>query len=243
MSRSPRTALARLRAEYTGEHPTAARQGVGRNGDLGMDRCTPAQQQLRILIGAHLFNAGQISCLAGSSFVHTITCYTLTMSPRYNELVLIAECPENVLGYLVPRGRGRTPELPGLRLLACDDWQTYRLIHLPTGARMTVTGNRRADLQDLSTQLATTCPDQWLSDWWTAEIPLTSAEQTSLRINPTPPADIAQMIRAVVVRLSARDPAGGWAMGNWFYDPLRRAERPAGANDGHERRLIGAGNY
>jgi hypothetical protein len=238
MSNSLRSARARVRAAYTGEHIVAARQGVGRNGDLGLDRCSIPQQRLRTLLATHLFNAGDTGVLVGTSIVSTLTHYTLTMSPRFDDLVVVAECPTNV-----PNGVGKdTAELPGLRLSHLDDNETYRLVHLPTGARMTVTGRRRTLFDD-------TCFASYSRAsrdgrrWWTPDVPLTPTERDSLRFNPVPPDGVAQILRALVTRLSARDVSGRWAIGYWFYDPLRRP-KATGFNDYRlRRRLIGAGPH
>jgi len=204
-----------------------------------MDRCTVPQQRLRTLLGTHLFNAGDISTLVGWSVVSTLTHYTITMSPRFDDLVLVADCPTNVLGYLVPEGDGTyVSELPGLRLSDTDGQETYRLIHLPTGARMTVTGQPRT-VFDRSRFVAEAGMSKAGRKWWTPDVPLARAEEEMLRFNPVPPDCVARIIQALVVRLSAHDPRNMWAMGYWFYDPLRRPNLPSGGRT--LRRLIGAG--
>lgn len=239
--------LSRVRAEHTGEDRVTARQGVHRSG-MGLDSCTPAQQRLRTLLGQHLFNAGDASALPYRSMVHVLTHYTLLMSPRYDDLVLITDAPTNVVGYLVPGGSkgkpGPASEIPGLRL----DWVSgadrsdgpdYHLVHLPSGARMTVTAQRRTSFTDRRIS-GPGCSSGY--GWWTTEDGLTSDEQDQLLDLVTPPNGVARIISALVVRMRARDPQGRWAMGNWWNDPLKRPGRPCGCYRA-SRRLMPGGRH
>lgn len=242
-----RGSFARVRAEHTGEDRVTARQGVHRSG-LGLDLCTPAQQRFRTLLSQHLFNAGDLSTLPYLSMVHILTHYTLLMSPRYDNLVLITDAPANVLGYLVPEGTNRSPgpsmAIPGLRLAWVSgadysDGPDYHLVHLPTGARMTVTAQKRTlftnrGISDIQ------CPSGYA--WWTTSAAVTREEQDQIMDLVTPPNGVAAIVNALVVRMRARDPQGRWAMGNWWNDPLQRSGRPCGCHRSN-RRLMPGGRH
>lgn len=236
----------RFRADRTGEDPVTARQGVHRSG-LGLDVCTPAQQRLRTALGQHLFNGGDKSALPYPSMVHILTHYTLLMSPRYDNLVLITDAPANVLGYLVPEGGSRragpSMSVPGLRLehvtgARCSDGPDYHLVHLPTGARMTVTPQQRTFFENRPSN-GSRCPSGYA--WWTSDKPVTPDEQEQIQDLVTPPTGVAGIVNALVVRIRARDPRHRWAMGNWWNDPLRRPGRPCGCERSSNRRLMPGG--
>ncbi|WP_328421740.1 hypothetical protein OG470_06490 [Micromonospora sp. NBC_00389] len=236
MPHTAHTAHARLRAAYTGEHITAARQGIGHIGDLGLDRCTVPQQRLRTLLATYLFDGA----IAGTSIVSRLTHYSLTMSPRIDDLVVVTDCPTNVLGYLVPSGEETGAiGLPGLRLNQVDGNETYRLVHLPTGARMTVTDQHRGVFDDARFGVYTRDTGDGYR-WWTPDVPLHATEQHMLQFNPSPSKGVAAILRALAMRLDARDIAGRWAIGHWFSDPLQRAT-PTSFHDFRGRRLVGAG--
>ncbi|GIE35456.1 hypothetical protein Ait01nite_085010 [Actinoplanes italicus] len=242
-----RGSATRFRAERTGEDPVTARQGVHRHG-LGLDECTPAQHSLRTLLGQHLFNGGDKSALPYRSMVHVLTSYTLLMSPRYDRLVVITDAAPNVVGYLVPNGQARRPGpssfIPGLRLEQVTgahhaDGPDYHLIHLPTGARMIVTEQTRTHFENRPSH-GSRCPFGY--EWWTSDVPVTAEEHDQVMDLVPPPAGVAAIVNALVVRMRARDPHHRWAMGNWWNDPLQRPGRPC---DFHEssRRLMPGGRH
>ncbi|MEV0898208.1 hypothetical protein [Actinoplanes sp. NPDC049802] len=196
----------------------------------------------------HLFNGGEKSALPYPSMVHVLTNYTLLMSPRYDNLVVITDAPANVVGYLVPIGQARRPgpssSIPGLRVdqvtgARHTDGPDYHLIHLPTGARMIVTQQRRTHFDNRASN-GTRCPSGY--EWWTSNVPVSAEEQDQLLDLVTPPAGIAAIVNALVVRMRARDPHHRWAMGNWWNDPLRRAERPCDCLRS-SRRLMPGGRH
>ncbi|MEV4348894.1 hypothetical protein AB0J83_30930 [Actinoplanes sp. NPDC049596] len=239
--------LTRVRAEHTGEDLVTARQGVHRSG-LGLDECTPAQRSLRTLLGLHLFNGGDKSALPYPSMVHVLTNYTLLMSPRYDNLVVITDAPANMAGYLVPVGQARRPgpssSIPGLRLdqitgARRSDGPDYHLVHLPTGARMIVTQQRRTRFESRQSN-GTRRPSGY--PWWTSDIPVTTEEHDRSMNLLTPPDGIATIVNALVVRMRARDPHRQWAMGNWWNDPLQREGRPCDCH-GSNRRLMPGGRH
>ncbi|QKW12248.1 hypothetical protein [Verrucosispora sp. NA02020] len=191
---------------------------------------------MRALLATYLFDGA----VAGASIVSRLTHYSLTMSPRIDELVVVSDCPTNVLGYLVPNGEGSgSAGLPGLRLSRTIGTGTYQLVHLPTGARMTLTDQRRGVFDETRFAVYSRETKDGYR-WWTPDVPLAATEQHMLRFNPTPGGGAAAILRALAMRLDARDVAGRWAIGHWFCDPLQRP-KPGNVNDFRGRRLVGGG--
>ncbi|MFJ7335463.1 hypothetical protein ACIQU3_11665 [Streptomyces sp. NPDC101110] len=151
--------------------------------------------------------------------------YDVTMSPRYNRLVLITDVPHNVAPYLLPSRDGGS-SLPGLRLEEFRGRRTYLARHLPTGAQLVVTGNPSG-----SWGTSQRPPPRW--DFYSVEKPLTTSEQTQLDEVSGMGADAECLLAGLATRIAALDPHGEWAIGNWFSDPLRRS---GWLNDGSEER-------
>lgn len=224
---------ARRRRLYSGEAKHATATVLGRTG-LGLDECTHAQLEFRALLGLYLFNAGQLSAVPSTRQASTMTRYELIMSPRPDELVVLAQAPANVASWLV--GADTSTGVPGLRLLHTPTTDTWRLIHLPTGARMTITGTGRHDAtHDRGT------PPLMISKMLTEADPVSTEETTELANLPRRSLPAARMLAALVVRMTLRDPDGAWAVGGWCDDPLSRhwAPRDLGPDS---RRLWGAGD-
>lgn len=237
MPSSLRRRAAQIRRRYTGEKDTAARAGVGRDGSHGLDECSPAQAQLRSLIALGFLNSTH-SDLGWSLSV--LSAYTTTVSPRYDRLVLVADAPTNVAEHLVPNDRGN-PGLPGLRHdlylfneRAEDDYNiTHVLRHLPTGGRIVVTDHPAGKVTGEPRETVRT------RLMLPVDVQLRPAEEALLRAAPPMSASTRTLLAAVFCRRSTRDPAGGWALGSWFYDPLNRTDRGAASGD---RRLTGTGD-
>lgn len=238
MTDSTRTRPSKVRRAYTGETTAAAKAGVNR-GRLGLDECSPAQLELRSLLARLLLNSGEASALSSDNRVSTLTCYTLIISPRYDELVIMTRAELNVTAWLVPRpGLEFFDEVPGLRLEAVSD-RTYglRLRHLPTGARMLVTPNRQgrfgqADDGDHNYVRAASI-----------EEPLSVSEKSLLAELSQPTPDARVLLASLVTRFSAVDAERRWALGQWFEDPLERPDRPRGTfTRATSRQLSGDGD-
>ncbi|MFJ6610367.1 hypothetical protein ACIQPT_08810 [Streptomyces sp. NPDC091289] len=163
----------------------------------------------------------------------TLTWYTITVSPRWNQMVFISDAPDNVTRYLVPHGDS-TPRLPGMRLRDVYDYRTYALEHVPTGARLVVTSRLDGKLQGVR--------EGSHFDFRTLEDPLDLAEERQLADVP-PMSEAAQTLLAgMVARMSMTDPKGRWATGNWYWDPLGRDDGRGRDDDSDpQRRLWGAG--
>jgi hypothetical protein len=206
---------AAVRAAYTGESLPAARCGLGADGSTGLDHCSEPQRQLRALLALHVFNAGRRGMEPPvNTRISTITCYRMTLSPRFDDLVIFTDSPDNLTGYFV-RDRPHRG-LPGMRLEA-HNGRTFRLRHLPTDARLTITsrgeGDWRADCRG---------QQDWTRIWCGTDVPMTETEQENLNALPPISADAARLMSALLVRMTVADRNGGWAVGTWDWDPLDR---------------------
>ncbi|MFI6567056.1 hypothetical protein [Streptomyces sp. NPDC050534] len=223
MPTSFRRQAAHVRASYTRETASLAAPGVARGASsrgsgLGLDACTAPQRRLRALLALGLFNHGPASLWPRHVSLADVTRYTLVVSPRYDDLVITARAPYNVICWLV--GRDKLPRigLPGLRVenSYAEGW---RLRHLTTGATMTVTGDRHGRLQGPVDQSSNHCR------LWTSDIPVSDEEYAALNALPHLGADIESLLAALSVRLCTHAPDGSWDIGMWFYDLTDRPER------------------
>lgn len=235
MPESVKKAIARTRMGFTGEPEEGAFAGVPRNGSLGLDTCLSEQRTLRALLALGLFNrSGRGEARPPARWgLHTLVAYDITASPRYNRLVLITDVPHNVAPYLLPSRDGGS-SLPGLRLEGFRGRRTYLARHLPTGARLVVTGNPSG------TWGTSRRPSpRW--DFCSVDKPLTTSEQTQLDEVPGMGADAECLLAGLATRIATQDPEGRWAIGNWFSDPLQRS---GWLNDGsverYEKQLWGS---
>jgi len=239
MPHSTRRKAAATRAGTSGERLRAAAAGISRGNRLGFDECTPAQTELRAMLALHLFNCGKQSALPGRSSAHFLTWYTIIMSPRYDDLVLISSAPENVCGYLVQEdGDQEFNEIPGLRLESRGAHIfSLKLRHMATGATMTVTDNRNGR------HGKATDPGQHWRQFATLDTPLTDTEKRFLAGLPQPYPDARHLLAALVARFSATDQRRRWALAQWYSDPLRRPDAPKHPwADEISRRLAGDGD-
>ncbi|GAB3474292.1 hypothetical protein [Amycolatopsis cihanbeyliensis] len=243
MPSTPRRKLRDARRLFTGEEKPTAEAGAGRR-DLGLDRCTPSQQRLRALLALHLFNAHLRGPNVGPSHVysaHTFLAYSMTVSPRYDRLLfIIPPAVENALGRLMAPRTLIRHGMPGLRMVAAHDYHTYHIVHLPTGARMTL-ANRVNFLTETEIQRqGFRRGRRTLQDYAGPDTPLDPAEQAALDAIPPMTTGVRVLLAALVSRLNARDPQKRWAVGQWWQDPLRRPE-PAGYRHDELMYLWGSG--
>jgi hypothetical protein len=207
-----------MRQKYTREKIAAAQAGIGRDGSHGLDACSPAQAELRSLFALGFLNGGEGPRHLGWS-IAILSAYTMTVSPRYDRLVLIANASTNVAEYLVPDRHG-DGGIPGLRLEENLNLGTHVLRHLPTGGQIVVTDDAHGKV--------VTGDGKWpLTTWGMApiDVPLQERESRLLRRAPQISADARRLLAAIVSRISTRDPARTWALGHWYGDPLNREER------------------
>lgn len=239
MFNSARHTAAGIRACYTDETFRAAMAGVASDGNLGLDACNPAQAELRALLALHLFNVGAASVFPGHSFVFALSWYRITVSPRYNDLVLITDEPYAVISYMVRQTQDvYFGELPGLRVESFDkSASAFRLRHLPTGASITVTANENGHLAWTTRSPAGHRSGRLAN----VDVPMSTCEKDVLSrlVQPTTP-DARTLLAALVTRFSAVDAQGRWAIGLWYRDPLRRPNPPE-PPDRISRRLWGQG--
>ncbi|MFF7649626.1 hypothetical protein ACFZCY_07185 [Streptomyces sp. NPDC007983] len=168
--------------------------------------------------------------------LHTLVAYDIIISPQFNQLVLITDVPHNVAPYLLPSRDGGA-SLPGLRLEEFRGSRTYVTRHLPTGARLVITGNPSGSWRGKLR------PSPRWQAFFSTDKSLTDAERSALGDVPDMSEDAEQLLAGLICRIAARDAGGEWAVGNWFSDPLLR---PGWLNDGGEDRyrkeLRGAGD-
>ncbi|MCZ0210938.1 hypothetical protein OZK63_36765 [Streptomyces sp. UMAF16] len=235
MPNSAKKRAAHTRKAYSGEIYEAALAGISNDRTHGLDSCRPGQRKMNALLALGLFNRGEDGAPPAEWLLSTLTWYTITVSPRWNQLVLISDAPDNVTRYLVSHG-GSIPRLPGMRLRAVQDYRTYALEHVPTGAQLVVTNRLDGKLQGVR--------ENAHFDFRTLGDPLDSVEERQLAGIP-PMGGAAQILLAgMAARMSMTDPKGRWATGNWYWDPLRRSDDGRGRDGGSDpqRRLWGAGD-
>ncbi|WP_158717154.1 hypothetical protein [Streptomyces griseus] len=234
MPASLRRQTARLRASYTSETASLAAPGITRRDSsilplrsgLGLDACSAPQRRLRALLALGMFNHGPTSWWPRHVTLADVSRYTFVVSPRHDDLVIAARAPYNVACWLV--GRDRLPQigLPGLRVESSYD-DGWRLRHLPTGAAMTVTGDRHGCLRGPVDN------DSNYARLWTTDVPVNDEEYAVLNGLPRLSANTETLLAALTVRLCAHAPDGTWDVGMWFND---LTDRP-GRGQAHHRRL------
>lgn len=229
---SAQLSTGQLRARFTGEHVTSATAGVGPGDSIGLDYCSEAQRELRFLLGLYTFNAGPLGAEAIDRGIDSIIAYTMDVSPRYDELVLFAEAPDNVTGYFVGQrldGAG----FPGMRLIDRPNGGTFCLLHLPTGARMTITNRDEVARHHRS-------GDWPLDHWGDAEKPVADEEKDALALVPAATPAAKMLIGGLFARIAAEDVDRRWSLGMWWWDPLHREPALSRPRHGRSRRLWGA---
>ncbi|REK91700.1 hypothetical protein DY245_03030 [Streptomyces inhibens] len=234
MPESQRKMAARTRSQYTGEKFTAAKAGTARDHSIGLDACVPGQLKLRALLALGFLNRGYDYSTPAGWHMAALSAYTITASPRFDRMVLITDVPHNVVDYLLPEPNG-VGGLPGLRVEEHRGYGTYVMQHLPTNAQFVVTDNP-------SGKPAGARSESYV-DFFTVDAPLTPGEREQLAIVPPMTEHAQRLLAGVFCRISARDPHRRWAIGNWFYDPLRRSGwLDSGRSLGEGRKLQGAGD-
>ncbi|PWI18326.1 hypothetical protein DI272_32415 [Streptomyces sp. Act143] len=234
-----------LRAQYTGESMDAAGFAIrGGTHGLGLDHCSGEQRSFRALLALALFNGNVYTGPTAKWNYAVVASYDPVMSPRRDQLVMVAErAPENVATRLLPAAKGSSRGVPGLRYedtYVCHEHVSVLLRHLPTGARLTITGdpagcprggNRSIGPRDRSL---------------TVDQDLMAHERRALAEVPPISGDAATLLAGLVSRYNLVDRRGRWAT-SLSWDPLERpgVERrsePDVLRDGAVRRLWGAGD-
>ena len=237
MSNSSAKQAARQRMKYSGESYSAALSGIPNDNSHGFDSCTPEQLELRALLALGFLNTELHPGSPAHWGLHTLSAYTITVSPRWNRLVLVADAPRNVVAYLIPRRGSRRMRLPGLRLVEIRGTDTYVMLHLPTGAEMAVTGQPSGRTTGRVRAAG--------RDYLTVDDEPTESEIRLLEELPAMSSGIRLLLAGVTARLSTVDAKRQWAVANWYWDPL---DRPGGERneqeelDGPRRYLWGSGN-
>ncbi|MFI0789583.1 hypothetical protein ACH4Q6_28745 [Streptomyces lydicus] len=232
MPESQRKMAARIRSLYTGERFAAAKAGIARDNSPGLDACLSQQRELRALLALGLLNRGLDYSTPAGWHMATLSAYTITASPRFERMVLITDVPHNVVGWLLPAPNG-AGGLPGLRVEEHRGYGTYVMRHVPTNAQLVVTNNPSGT--------PTGSRSESYVDFFTVDTPLTPSEREQLARVPSMTENAQRLLAGVFCRISARDPHGGWAIGNWFYDPLRRPGwLDSDRRPGRDRKLHGA---
>lgn len=232
MPESTRKSLARRRSLFTGECLDAARQGIDRGRTLGLDECLPVQQQFRTLFALGFFNTSRIESAAARWGIHYLSAYTITISPRWDRFVIIAETPDNVTNY-VARSQSGLSWFPGIRLEARYGYGSFVFRHMPTQARLVITNNKSG--RTLGKQ--GTCTRRS----WT-DLPLDDRDEDLLNGIPKWSRDAGKLLAGLAARISLRDPNRKWAIGHWFWDPLQRRE-VVDHLVGSDRKLVGEGDH
>ncbi|MCP2262517.1 hypothetical protein LX15_006257 [Streptoalloteichus tenebrarius] len=215
MPASTRRQLIAVRCRYTGETHAEAAPGVGRDGTIGLDRCTPGQRRLRALLALHLLNCRprRRSRLPAREIHHRSVWWSLNtldvISAHYDQLVLRSSNPEVLMWPLSAWNTTYEIGLPGLRLMSRDSQGRYHLLHGPTGAVVRVdhrppgrTGRDAEIVERLRGfhRIVGGHPE------------LDESEQWLLGALPPVSGDAEQLLAALLVRLTSAHPEGRWAM-------------------------------
>ncbi|ROQ23236.1 hypothetical protein EDD98_7686 [Streptomyces sp. PanSC19] len=184
------------------------------------------------MLALAVLNCGKTAAWLSETYLYELSLYTFIVSPRQDDLVLITHAASNIANRLLP-GEHKSDVLclPGMRLLDDPD-DAYRLIHLPTGGRLTTTNRSNG------TGGGRSYPAR---SWKRVNEPLTSRETEVLDALPPMTSDAEALLAALTSRLWLRDPYGSWAIGGWFSPPPRR-DRETIRSHGHARRLDGSGD-
>ena len=234
MSDSGKKQAARSRMAYSGESYQAAFLGIPNDRSHGLDSCALRQRELNAILALGLFNRGDEGAFPKRWTISALTWYTITVSPRWNQLVFIADAPRNVAQYLVPDSV-RYLRVPGIRLKGTHDAWSYAMEYLPTGAQLVVTGRSDGKLKG---KLSTSA-DRMLS----LDTPLTLEEKRQLEALPVMDAAAQILVGGIAVRMSMTDPGRRWSTGNWYWDPLQREQDlEDDRGDEIQRRLWGEGS-
>ncbi|MEV6447651.1 hypothetical protein [Amycolatopsis sp. NPDC051716] len=226
MPSSRRRSLRDVRRAYTGEDKKAAEAGVGRGG-LGVTHCSPVQRRFRATLAVHLFNENNGKPPFSDAELHSARAflsYTMTVSPRYDELLCIVPgALENALSRLSSSSSDPRHRVPGLRVAASAPYQAYHLVDLVTGGRMTLARQSAypsiADIRSGKPGKSSS----WAREWPGLDVAISPVERAVRARIPAMTEEIEALLAALVACLDARDPAGEWALGLWWTDPLRRS--------------------
>ncbi|MER7873203.1 hypothetical protein ABTY63_06500 [Streptomyces solisilvae] len=234
-----------LRVQYTGESNAAARSAISSDTHgLGLDHCSEDQRAFRALLALALFNGNVYSGPTAKWNYAVVASYDPVMSPRQDELVMVAErAPENVATRLLATEGGGSRGVPGLRhevSYTCHGQRSLCLRHLPTGALLMITGDpagcRRGKKRSRGP----------LHPYLTVDHGLTAHERRVLAAVPPISVDATTLLAGLVSRYNLVDRRGHWAT-SLSWDPLERSgterrREPEVMRHGAVRQLWGAGD-
>lgn len=225
--------LARSRSRYLGEKYPTARHVIGTNSSAMIDECTPGQLALRAQLALFTLNRGIFdSSIFSDTDLTGLVSYTLTISPRRGDLVIVSDAPANIVGRLM------TSPL-GLRYVGSattrEENQVYRMVHGSSGAFITSTSHR-GTLAGVRIEVGDEAPR---TRWKTTDKPLSEREVESTDYVDALDEDVRRLLAGVFVRLGASDQRT-WAVGQYFEDPLERepAEWWPDLGSGRTRRML-----
>lgn len=234
-----------LRASYTTESDEAARAAIGSGvGRLGLDECSSAQRRFRALLALGLYNGNVYSGERITWGCSVVASYDPVMSPRGNHLVIVAErAPENVAGWLLVADHDHMSGIPGLRFegeYSRHGYQTIRMRHLPTGALVSVTGDRKARGGKPRREAV-----PW-REYLSVDDGLRRHEEEALNAVPPLTEDAEVLLAGLTSRYTSEDRRRLWAT-NLSWDPLGRGEGRRQPyvdvfDDGPKRHLWGRGD-
>lgn len=214
MPHTTRRQVALQRARHTGETLTQARAGIGRGSSLhGLDHCTPTQRALRALIAMGVFNDGYRGAPPRGWGAHRLIVYGFHLSPRYDDLVIFTDSPDNVARCFAS-WRAKRPAFPGWRAVCVS--AHVRLVHLPTGATL---GVEAVDSDRRRSQCANPCPGSRHAKYMATDAPLTEEEDTELGAVPPMSANASMLLAGLFARMTLTAADGSWATGGWFSCP------------------------
>lgn len=211
MPNSVQHRLGAQRAAITDEPPSASRAGIGRDGRLGFDNCSAAQRRFRALLALHVFNTSDMPEPFGPGSAAAFLTYTVAMSPRHDQLVVIRDnAIENITGRLIPDRDGEFG-VAGLRVAAIVPYRTHHLLHVPTGARMVIT-HRPVFPSAEAVAARRGAPTGWGPG---PDVPLSASEQRAIAIAESFSVPMQRLLAGLMVRVNANDPGGRWSLWHW----------------------------
>ncbi|WP_152476775.1 hypothetical protein [Nocardiopsis salina] len=194
-----------------------AQVGVPRaKEDHGLDACTPQQQALRALLAVAVFNSDYLGAPPRDWGAHILNVYAFHLSPRFDDLHIVTDVPENVANRLILSGFEHEYRIPGMRAV-CYGPDHTRFWHVPTGATFLVRSRGRAGMR---LRCGLPCSGSWQAkDVPMLEHPMSSVERSEWGAVPPMSTSSLRLLSGLFTRMALRSPDRSWATAGWHFPP------------------------
>ncbi len=207
------------RARFLGEAGVSARYAVGTNRTVEIDECSPAQRSVRALLALLALNDEPLERYPfNRTHAAGLVTYSFTLSPRRDALLIVSRSPDNIAQRFLRAEAGF--RFAGEAVTTAGEY-VYRLDHVASGTTVistsdpgTLEGVRFAVREDVPA-----FTDQTLG------VPLTAQAREVCDYVDGLDGDARTLLAALFVRLVASD-RRTWAVGEFFWDPLKRPPAP-----------------